>query len=332
MKTALAILNYNGQKFLKNYIPSIVKYSSEASIYLIDNGSNDNSINFIKKYFPSIKLIIHKKNLGFCEGYNKAISKIDAELICIMNNDLTVKSKWLLPIIDHFKKNLNTAIAQPHILDLKKPEFFEYAGAAGGFVDRLGYPYCRGRVFNTIEKDLGQFDNTEKIFWASGACFFIRKEIFNSLNGFDSDFFAHQEEIDLCWRAFNQGLDIVSIGESKVFHLGEGTLQNSPKKTFLNFRNSLLSLLKNLPEKRTLRIIERLLWDYLAFLFFLLKLKPLHAFAILKAHFSFFKLSKKIKNKMRFNPINKQYYKINNLPVKYFLHGRKKFTSLLKNF
>ena len=322
------ILNYNGEKFLKSYIPSIVQNSPEASIYLIDNGSNDNSINYIKKNFPLIKLVLHKKNLGFCDGYNKAVSKIDAELICFMNNDVTVKSKWLPPIINHFKKNPKTVIAQPHILDLKNPEYFEYAGAAGGFIDRLGYPYCRGRVFNSIEKDFGQFDKTQKIFWASGACFFIRKETFNSLNGFDSDFFAHQEEIDLCWRAFNRGLDIVSIGKSKVFHLGKGTLQSSPKKTFLNFRNSLLSLLKNLPEKKTQRICERLFWDYIAFLFFLIKLKPLDAFAILRAHLSFFNSLNKIKNNRDLDSTNKQYFTINNLPIRYFIIGKKKFSSL----
>tara|TARA_Y100001970_G_scaffold82965_2_gene105023 strand:+ start:5069 stop:6049 length:981 start_codon:yes stop_codon:yes gene_type:complete len=326
VKTALMILNYNGEKFLKSYMPSIVQNSPEASIYLIDNGSNDNSINYIKKNFPLIKLVLHKKNLGFCDGYNKAVSKIDAELICFMNNDVTVKNKWLPPIIDHFKKNPKTVIAQPHILDLKSPEYFEYAGAAGGFIDRLGYPYCRGRVFNSIEKDFGQFDKTQKIFWASGACFFIRKETFNSLNGFDSDFFAHQEEIDLCWRAFNRGLDIVSIGKSKVFHLGEGTLQSSPKKTFLNFRNSLLSLLKNLPEKKTQRICERLFWDYIAFLFFLIKLKPLDAFAILRAHLSFFNSLNKIKKDL--DSTNKQYFTINNLPIRYFIIGKKKFSSL----
>ena len=320
------ILNYNGEKFLKSYMPSIVQNSPEASIYLIDNGSNDNSINYIKKNFPLIKLVLHKKNLGFCDGYNKAVSKIDAELICFMNNDVTVKNKWLPPIIDHFKKNPKTVIAQPHILDLKSPEYFEYAGAAGGFIDRLGYPYCRGRVFNSIEKDFGQFDKTQKIFWASGACFFIRKETFNSLNGFDSNFFAHQEEIDLCWRAFNRGLDVVSIGKSKVFHLGKGTLQSSPKKTFLNFRNSLLSLLKNLPEKKTQRICERLFWDYIAFLFFLIKLKPLDAFAILRAHLSFFNSLNKIKKDL--DSTNKQYFTINNLPIRYFIIGKKKFSSL----
>jgi len=328
VKIALMILNYNGEKFLKSYMPSIVQNSPKASIYLIDNGSNDNSINYIKKNFPLIKLVLHKKNLGFCDGYNKAVNEIDAELICFMNNDVTVKNKWLPPIINHFKKNPKTVIAQPHILDLKNPEYFEYAGAAGGFIDRLGYPYCRGRVFNNIEKDFGQFDKTQKIFWASGACFFIRKKTFNSLNGFDSDFFAHQEEIDLCWRAFNRGLDIVSIGKSKVFHLGKGTLQSSPKKTFLNFRNSLLSLLKNLPEKKTQRICERLFWDYIAFLFFLIKLKPLDAFAILRAHLSFFNLLNKIKNKKDLNSTNKQYFTINNLPIKYFIIGKKKFSSL----
>ena len=326
------ILNYNGIKFLKNFIGPIVENSPEATIYVIDNGSTDNSVSYLKEKFPQVKLISHKKNLGFCEGYNKAVEKTDADLICFMNNDLSVKNKWLPPIINHFKNNPKTVIAQPHILDIKKPDHFEYAGAAGGFIDRLGYPYCRGRVFNTIEKDLGQFNKTQKIFWATGACFFIRKETFKSLDGFDSDFFAHQEEIDLCWRAFNQGFDIFCVGESKVFHLGEGTLQSSPKKTFLNFRNSLLSLLKNLPEKRFQRIFERFLWDYLAFFFFLIKLKPLDSFAILKAHFSFFLLLNKIKNKRNSNSMNKRYFTIDNLPFKYFIFGKKKFSSLSRNF
>jgi len=331
VKTALMILNYNGEKFLEEFIPSIVRYSPEASIYVVDNGSTDNSVSFIKKKFPQIALIKHQNNLGFCEGYNKAITETDAELICLMNNDVTVKNKWLPPIINHFKKNQKTVIAQPHVLDLKKPDFFQYAGAAGGFIDRLGYPYCRGRIFNTIEKDSGQYNGVQKIFWASGACFFIRKKMFISLGGFDSNFFAHQEEIDLCWRAFNKDLDVVSIGESKVFHLGEGTLQNSPKKTYFNFRNSLLSLLKNLPEKRFQRIFERLIWDYMAFLFFIFKFEIFHALSVLKAHFSFFILLNQINKKRKVISDKKKYFEINNLPYKYFVRGKKKFTSISKN-
>jgi GT2 family glycosyltransferase len=328
VKTALIILNFNGEKLLKDFIPSITKNSPEASIYVVDNGSSDNSISFIKKEFPQIILIQHKNNLGFSQGYNKAIQEIDAELICFMNNDLTVPKKWLPPIISHFKSNPKTAIAQPHILDLKKPGFFEYAGAAGGFIDRLGYPYCRGRVFKTLEKDLGQFDENKKIFWASGACFFIRKEIFVSLGGFDTNFFAHQEEIDLCWRAFNKDFEIVSIGKSKVFHLGEGTLQKSSKKTYLNFRNGLFLLLKNLPEKRFQRIFERLLWDYVAFFYFIFDFKIANAFAILKAHFSFFFSLHKMNQKRESFLNKKDYFKINNLPYKYFILGKKKFSSI----
>ncbi len=201
------------------------------------------------------------------------MKEIDADLVCLLNNDIKVQSGWMPPVIDHFIKNENTVIAQPHLMDLNNPNKFEYAGAAGGYIDRLGYPYCRGRIFKELEEDDGQFDTDKKIFWASGACFFIRLQEFRSLGGFDANFFAHQEEIDLCWRAFNEGFETMSISTSKVYHLGGGTLRPSYQKSFLNFRNSLFLLYKNLPEKVFFRIFERMIWDGVAVFYFLIKLE-----------------------------------------------------------
>ena len=206
---------------------------------------------------------------------------------------------------------------------MTEPNKFEYAGAAGGFIDRLGYPYCRGRVFNNLEEDHGQYDEDKKIFWASGACFFIRKDIYKSLGGLDEDFFLHMEEIDLCWRAFNQNLNVFSLYKSKVYHLGAGTLKPSPSKVYLNFRNSLYLLLKNLPEKRNLRILERILWDGIAILFFIIKFNFSNAFSIIKAHFSFYKNYSKIKEKRPKNILVKKYYETSYLPFNYFFIKKK---------
>ena len=204
MKLAIVILNYNGKALLKRFLPSVIAFSKEASIYIVDNGSDDNSAAFIKRKFRQIKILEFSKNYGYAEGYNRAVKKIEADIFCFLNSDVRVTKNWLLPIIQAFERNKNTGIIQPKILDEKNPEKFEYAGAAGGFIDQLGYPYCRGRIFETIEEDNAQYDGTATIFWASGSCFFIRSILFDQLNGFDDNFFAHMEEIDLCWRAKNQ--------------------------------------------------------------------------------------------------------------------------------
>ena len=315
---AIAILNWNGKKLLERFLKDVEENSPGAKVYLIDNASTDDSVGYVQKNHPTVKIILLDDNYGYAGGYNKGMLSIEEDIICLLNNDVLVKPGWLPPILDHFENHPLTAIAQPHIMDLNQPCKFEYAGAAGGFIDRLGYPYCRGRMFSYSEEDLGQYDKNEKIFWASGACFFVRKKVFQSLGGFDEDFFAHMEEIDFCWRAFNQNLNVYSLYQTKVYHLGGGTLKPSPQKTYLNFRNSLYLLLKNLPEKRGLRVFERMIWDGVAILFFILRLNFLNAFAVIKAHLSFYKNYIKINKKCYKNKAFIDYYTQSHLPIRYF--------------
>ena len=291
-KIAVVILNWNGAKLLEQFLPSVIAYSDEANIYVADNASTDNSIAVIKEQFPSVKIIQNEGNFGFAMGYNVALQTIVEPYYALVNSDIEVTENWLSPILSLFDNEPNIGIIQPKILDYKNKECFEYAGAAGGYIDSYGYPYCRGRIFDTLEKDNHQYEDETEIFWASGACFFIRKEIYRKLNGFDSDFFAHQEEIDLCWRAFNLGYSAKYTSKSVVYHVGGATLnQGNPKKTFLNFRNSLLMLLKNLPSNQLVPILfMRLTLDGIAGIQFIFKGKFSHCFAILKAHFYFYHL------------------------------------------
>ena len=290
MKLAVVILNWNGQSLLEQFLPTIIQYSPEATIYVADNASTDNSVTYVKANFPSVKIIINKANYGFAGGYNESLQNVDADLYALVNSDIEVTANWLEPIIETFKNEPKTAIIQPKILDFKNKEYFEYAGAAGGFIDKYGFPFCRGRIFDTLEKDNGQYDNSIEIFWASGACFFIRSEIYHELNGFDSDFFAHQEEIDLCWRLKNAGKKIFYTGKSTVYHVGGGTLnKQSAQKTFLNMRNNLTMLVKNLPVSKVFWIIfTRLILDGAAALYFAFKNGFPHLWAVLRAHFSFY--------------------------------------------
>ena len=256
MKVAVVILNWNGRALLEKFLPSVVAHSAGASIHVVDNASEDESIAFLQNKYPDINIIQNSENGGFAKGYNDGLKHIDTDIYCLLNSDVEVAPNWLNPILKGFESIPEAAIIQPKILDLKRREYFEYAGAAGGFIDKLGYPFCRGRIFQALEKDTGQYNDIKEVFWATGACMFIRKEIFEELNGFDEDYFAHQEEIDLCWRAKNKGHKVFYIGTSHVFHLGGSTLENmNPKKTFLNFRNSLYSITKNLPRKTALPII-----------------------------------------------------------------------------
>ncbi|TRX42915.1 glycosyltransferase family 2 protein [Flavobacterium restrictum] len=291
MKIAVVILNWNGTKLLEQFLPSIVQFSPEADIYVADNASTDNSIAFVKVNFPTVKIVENNHNLGFAGGYNAALQHIDAEIFALVNSDVEVTENWLKPILETFKKEPKTAIIQPKILDYKRKEYFEYAGAAGGFIDKYGFPFCRGRVFETLEKDNGQYDDYREIFWASGACFFIRSWVYKELNGFDVDFFAHQEEIDLCWRTFNKGYAVKYEFQSVVYHVGGATLdQGNPKKTFLNFRNSLFMLTKNLPKSSLYTtLFIRMVLDGVAGIHFLGQGKFKHSLAILKAHGAFYK-------------------------------------------
>jgi GT2 family glycosyltransferase len=309
MNIAVVILNWNGKDLLEKFLPSVVSYSNEANIYVIDNASTDDSIDFLRQNYPQIKIVQLDQNYGYAGGYNRGLKQIDADIYALVNSDLEVTKDWLKPIISEFNSNTKTAIIQPKIKDYKDKKMFEYAGAAGGFIDMFGYPYCDGRMLFNVEEDLGQYDKNKNIFWASGACLFIRASVFNDLNGFDESFFAHQEEIDLCWRALHQEHQITYVHKSTVYHLGGASLDNqNPFKTYLNFRNNLLMLLKNLPASLILPIIFiRLLLDGLAGIVFLFQGKPKHTWAIVKAHFGFYKRVANTLKKRPKKPIDKYY-------------------------
>lgn len=319
-KIAVVILNWNGARLLEQFLPSVMMYSDEAAIYVADNASTDTSVDLVKRKFPSVKIIRNDGNYGFAKGYNLALEQVEEEYYALVNSDIEVTEGWLAPILSIFDSEPKIGIIQPKILDYKNKEYFEYAGAAGGFIDQYGYPYCRGRIFDKIEKDKGQYNDEIDIFWASGACFFIRKDIYRKLNGFDGDFFAHQEEIDLCWRAFNLGYKAKYTSKSVVYHVGGATLNESnPKKTFLNFRNSLLMLAKNLPENKLFPIIlSRLVLDGMAGIQFIFKGKFSHCWAIVKAHFHFYSLINKTLKKRK-SPQAENYYRSKSIVYKYFL-------------
>lgn len=331
MKIAIVILNWNGATLLERFLPSVVNNSKSAQIYVADNASTDHSKEVIDKLFPTVKWIQLDKNYGFV-GYNKALEKLDEELFCLLNSDVEVSEAWLEPIEQLFNSNTEIAIAQPKILDYTNKTKFEYAGAAGGYIDRFAYPYCRGRIFQNLEEDYGQYDDTKQVFWATGASMFVRSSVFKALGGFDEAYFAHQEEIDLCWRANNQGHKVFYIGSSQVYHLGGSTLSNmNPKKTYLNFRNSLFNILKNLPLSQSLLIIiARLILDGMAGIVFLFQGKSKHTWAIIKAHFSFYSQLRKIYKKRLKQSNNIRYYKHNSIVFSFFVLGKEKFSDLAK--
>ncbi len=301
IKTAIVILNWNGKDFLKTFLPSVVKFSNsyENKIFVIDNGSDDDSVEFLKENYKNITLILLEKNYGFAEGYNKGLSKIEAKYFILLNSDLEVTRNWIKPIIDFMDKNENVAACMPKIKSYHFRENFEYAGASGGFIDKFGYPFCRGRIFEITEKDNGQYNEKMEVFWASGACFFIRSNLYNSSGGLDKDFFAHMEEIDLCWRLKNLNYKIMCIPEVEVFHFGGGTMpKTSSRKLYLNFRNNLLMMYKNLEEEKLISILlKRMLLDWISAFMFLLKLEFSYFFTVFKAHISFYKMTKKFKKK-----------------------------------
>lgn len=331
MKTAIIILNWNGKALLERFIPSVISSSKDlASIYLADNASTDDSVAYCMSHFPEVKIIQNSSNGGYARGYNEALRNIKADLFVLLNSDVKTPHGWLEPMINLFETNSNIGAAQPKILDLKNKDFFEYAGAAGGFVDSLGYPYCRGRIFDTCEKDTGQYDDTLEVHWASGACLFVRASIFQETRGFDEDYFAHQEEIDLCWRILNLGYKIVASGDSYVYHLGGGTLSSlNPKKTFYNFRNTLFNVVKNVPGIKFLLIVFiRLVLDGIAGVRFLLQGKFLHLWAILKAHFSFYYHIPSLLKKRRLQKIKKSYASLSSIVYSYFIKKKKSFSEL----
>ncbi|MET3126194.1 GT2 family glycosyltransferase [Arcicella rosea] len=287
---AVVILNYNGQKHLADFLPSVIQYSSDATIYVADNASTDCSLELLKTAFPSVKIIELKENHGFAQGYNEALEFVEAEYYVLLNSDVEVTPNWIEPVIELMNNDKTIAACQPKIKAFHQKSHFEYAGAAGGFIDHLGYPFCRGRIFQEIEQDLKQYDDNHEVFWATGACMFVRAEVFHQVGGFDGDFFAHMEEIDLCWRIHHAGYKVYACGSSEVYHVGGGTLHKSnPYKTFLNFRNGLAMLYKNHPDKGfSLAIFTRLILDGVAGIKFLLFDSWEDCWAVARAHFDFY--------------------------------------------
>ena len=275
IKTAVVILNWNGEAMLRQFLPSVISGSCEEGtvVYVADNASTDHSCEVVEKEFPSVRLIRLDRNYGFAEGYNRALAQVEAEYVVLLNSDVEVTEGWLQDMVAYMDAHPETAACQPKILSYRHRNLFEYAGASGGFMDRYGYPFCRGRVLNTVEEDKGQYEDIMPVFWATGAALLIRLEVYRKVGGLDARFFAHMEEIDLCWRLRSRGYALVCIPSSKVYHVGGATLKKeNPRKTFLNFRNNLLMLYKNLPEEELTSVMRvRTFLDYCAALVWLLK-------------------------------------------------------------
>jgi GT2 family glycosyltransferase len=334
VKVAIVILNWNGKKYLERFLPGLIErsLSDGVEIWVADNASGDDSVAYIENNFSSVKLIKFDINHGFAKGYKLALNQIQAEYYVLLNSDVDVTSNWLEPLIKMMDHDKSIGACMPKIRAYNNKEYFEYAGAAGGFIDKYGYPFCRGRILDTIEKDNNQYDNIIEIFWASGACMFVRSEAYNKVDGLDEDFFAHMEEIDLCWRMKNAGYKIMVCPESVVYHIGGGTLPNdNPFKLYLNFRNNLYLLYKNLPENKFYRILlTRMILDGIAGIVFILKFKFSSIHSIIKAHIHFYKNLKSLRLK-RHQLIHKN-GSVDNLPgtfhksivTQYFI--RKKIT------
>ncbi|MEP0367170.1 MAG: glycosyltransferase family 2 protein [Cyclobacteriaceae bacterium] len=294
-KVAVVILNYNGEQYLRDFLPGVIQHSPEAEIVVADNCSSDRSRQLIKNQFASVTLLELTENHGYAGGYNEALKQVDAQYYLLLNSDVEVTAHWLTPLVSYLDSHPEFAAVQPKILDQKNREYFEYAGAAGGYLDYFGYPYCRGRVFDTLEKDTAQYDDVAEVFWCSGACFLIRAKAFHDIGGFDASFFAHMEEIDLCWRLYNSGHKLACNPKSVVYHVGGGTLnKTSPKKTYLNFRNNLIMLAKNEPASKLFYLLPvRFLLDLAAGLKFWKDQSFEHFLAVLKAQIHFVTHAKK---------------------------------------
>lgn len=335
MRIAIAILNYNGKNWLQKFLPTVKINSTEAEIIVIDNASTDDSVEFMRNAHPEIRLIVNVENSGFAGGYNEGLKQIDTDIYVLLNSDIEVTPGWIRPISELLATNENIAAAQPKILSYNDQKRFEHAGASGGFIDHLGYPFCRGRIFTETEIDTEQYNEAIPIFWATGACLFIRSEAYWAAGGLDEDFFAHMEEIDLCWRLQNMGQKIYVVPASKVYHVGGGTLDyRNPKKTYLNFRNSLYAIHKNW-DKGLFRIIFfRLCLDGIAGVKFLLGGDFKHIISIIKAHFHYYKHLSKLniqrKELRRQNQPLKNLNGVLNQSIvwQFYLKGKKTFKDL----
>ncbi|MBL6448156.1 glycosyltransferase family 2 protein [Fulvivirga sp. 29W222] len=333
-KTAIVILNYNGEGYLRQFLPSVITHSAGCRIIVADNCSTDNSVDYVSKNHPSVEIIKLPVNGGYSLGYNEALRQVETQYYVLLNSDVEVTDNWVIPIINMMDDDPNIAAAQPKILSYHQKSEFEYAGAAGGFIDTLGYPFCRGRIFNTLEKDSGQYNDTKQIFWATGACLFIRSEIFHKLEGFDPDFFAHMEEIDLCWRINSSGHKVMYNGSSTVYHVGGGTLHKSnPRKTYLNFRNGLSLIYKNYSTLELyIKMPLRITLDVIASVKFMLFDSFADGAAVIRAHLDFLKDLKRNYKKRRAVQQKKirqveTIYR-GSIVFEYFIKGKRKFEAL----
>jgi GT2 family glycosyltransferase len=332
---AIVILNWNGKRHLQQFLPSVVEHTRSAEIWLADNGSADDSVAFVRSAFPTVSILELGKNYGFAGGYNKALGMLSHEYFVLLNSDVEVSPCWVEPVLDLLKTDPSIAAAQPLLLDFNRKTHFEHAGAAGGYLDRDAFPFCAGRIFNSFEENNGQYAADREVFWASGAALFVRAAVYHECGGLDPDFFAHMEEIDLCWRMKDRGYKIVATGRSHVYHLGGGTLsKDNPRKSFLNFRNNLYLILKNdfrpwfLP-----RLVRRLALDGIAGLRFLSEGKPGFFLAVLRAHVSFFghffqTYAKRLANRKSLRNPNPTGLFRKSILFAYFLKKQQKFSDL----
>lgn len=339
MRTAVVILNWNGEKFLNQFLPVLLRNTQlpGVDIYVADNASTDNSLSLIEEQFPTVKTVLLDNNYGFAGGYNKALAQIKADYFVLLNSDVEVTENWLQPLLNYMNENADVAACQPKIKSFYNRDYFEHAGASGGFIDYLGFPFCRGRVVGTAEMDRGQYDTVIDVFWATGACLLIRSELYNQVGGLDDEFFAHMEEIDLCWRLKGQGFRIVCIPQSEVYHVGGGTLQvEHPHKTYLNFRNNLLMLYKNLPQKSLSNIMRwRMLFDYAAAFQLFVTGKPKNAKSVFKARRDFKKMlpgfvDKRIENLSSATRTDFPEMLRKSIVIEYYLKGNKTYSKLIK--
>ena len=336
-KLSIVILNWNGADMMRRFLPSVIQHSGDAEIVVADNGSTDDSLEMLSREFPSVRQVVLDKNYGFAEGYNRGLKPIEAEYYLLLNSDVEVREGWLDPMMQYMDAHPEVAACQPKLLCQWSPKDFEYAGACGGFIDSLGYPYCRGRVMGTVEEDRGQYDDITPVLWATGACLLIRSKDYWQAGGLDGRFFAHQEEIDLCWRLRSQGRGVVCVPQSVAYHLGGGTLpQGNPRKTFLNFRNNLLLLYKNLPEDRLKSVMRLRFWlDALASLQFLLTMQWGSFLAVWKARRAFHEMKEDFRtdreenlSKTVLSPVPEQ--SSFSLLWQYYAKGHKTFMQLYK--
>jgi len=331
-KVAVVILNYNGKEFLRKFLPDVIERTgSDAEVWVADNNSLDGSIDVMNEEFPNVKLVENHYNAGFAGGYNMALSKIEADYYVLLNSDIEVTEGWVKPVIKLMESDTNIAACQPKILAYHDKTEFEYAGASGGFIDKYGYPFCRGRLFQSLEKDVGQYEDPIEVFWATGACLFVRADIYHQSGGLDADFFAHMEEIDFCWRVKNKGYKIMVCPSSTVYHVGGGTLpKKSARKTYLNFRNNLSLLYKNIPKDQLVPVfIIRFILDGVAALKFFLEGGFHDLIAVLEAHLYFYRNFGKLKKKRKMleqNKVSNIYRR--NIAFDYFIGGKKKYTDL----